>query len=474
MNTIRSRCTLLLIGSLWMACSNPVVDATPRDATTDGQDTSPDVPPVRDVYDAPSDGSTDSSPERICYATRGRFYDDCTDSSAFYPPKEAVVQQIGDRRLMYINTNFEVRVFDLADGWMPRRLTVLTMPFPPGCGLPFGCSNPHFQYEDTVQPVSVATLGRVGYAFVPLKSYGWDMLRATDTGVAWFNTGNHGSGGFFLSGALFVHDGHLFLVGQMLDRQSVQNLDASVRIHDLGPTPPERLYDSLDSGVVLPLGPTAAPPYNVRLRTGYLFHVRDIDGRRMLFVSQWQEQPAWLAAFDVTRPTMPAAAGFWSSTTHPSLFGTRGISQRVFELDAQRLWVASVTGGSPARVTLRGHSVRLIAGRVQFDPLVDSTWPLGDQQGAGLVHLAAGYGVLAIGWMQVGKLFDISPSGTPMPLPDAPGYTDLSINLQEPCQYWDLARGYTGLQLYRTPDGTVYLYRAAMKEARMIRIGSCE
>jgi hypothetical protein len=73
--------------------------------------------------------------------------------------------------------------------------------------------------------------------------------------------------------------------------------------------------------------------------------------------------------------------------------------------------------------------------------------------------------------MQVGKAFAVSASGQLSPLPDEPGYTDLSVNLEEPCQYWDLARGYTGLGVFPGSDG-VYFYRGVSKEGRMIRVSS--
>ncbi|MGC8917623.1 MAG: hypothetical protein ACP5NF_11670, partial [Thermoanaerobaculum sp.] len=415
-----------------------------------------------------------------CFSTVGRFYDDCNDSSGFYPPKAAELQVVGSKRLMYINTNFQVRVFDLTNADLPAPVATLTMPFPPGCGLPFGCSDNHFQYEDTVWPVSAVSLGNVGYAFVPLDDYGWDMIKASAAPtlqVSFMGTGYHppGNGGPYRSGALFLHNGSVYLVGQMLDPASVSAGDKSVRIYNLGATPPANLYDSLGPGVRVPLGGAGDPPGYAALTLNmgsHFFYVRDVGVKRVLFIYTPTTPPSgsWLAAFDITDPSSPQPAGLWPYSTDPTLFPA--IGQVEFEEGASRLWVVKVQMGTAASVTITGYNLTWAGSGVSLDQVSTGTWPLGSASGGTKPVVSAGLGLLVMGFMQVGKAFAISPSGTLTPLPDTPGYTDLSVNLEEPCQYWDLARGFMGLKVFDGASGDIYFYRSAMKEGRTIKVAA--
>jgi len=414
-----------------------------------------------------------------CYTSTGRFYDDCNDSSAFYPPKVATFLTVGSKSLMLINSNFKLLVFDLANPALPTQIGSPVMPFPPGCGLPFGCGQPHFQYLDTLQPVSAAAIGSTGYVFVPLASYGWDMVKVTASGtnvtLSWFNTGYHppGNGGPYLYGALFTDGSQFYLVGQMLDSSSVAAGDKSIRIYSLGATPPADLYNSIGPGVRVPVGGANDPePYKSALLImgKHQFFVANVGSKRILMVYSTGFTPSsnnWIAFFDITNPANPVPAGFISYAADPSLFS----GAVAFEAEANRFWVAKPAGGTAATVTIYGYQLTEGGGSASLGQVSGGTWPLGSQTGAGIPVVAAGQGLLVFGWMQVGKAFAVSASGQLSPLPDEPGYTDLSVNLEEPCQYWDLARGYTGLGVFPGSDG-VYFYRGAMKEGRTIRVAT--
>jgi len=414
-----------------------------------------------------------------CYSTTKRFYNDCSDSSGFYSPKVATFLTVGSKSLMLINTNFMLLVFDIANPELPKQIGSLVMPFPLNCGLPFGCNDPHFQYEDTLWPVSASAIGNIGYAFAPLNGYGWDLLKVAVSGtnvtLSWFNTGYHapGNGGPYLYGALFTDGSQFYIVGQMLDSSSVAAGDKSIRIYSLGATPPADLYNSIGPGVRVPVGGANDPePYKSALLImgKHQFFVANVGSKRILMVYSTGLYPSskdWIAFFDITNPISPIPAGFISYAADPNLFS----GAVAFEAEANRFWVAKPAGGTAATVTIYGYQLTEGGGSASLSQVSGGTWPLGSQTGAGIPVVAAGQGLLVFGWMQVGKAFVVSPAGLLSPLPDEPGYTDLSVNLEEPCQYWDLARGYTGLGVFPGSDG-VYFYRGAMKEGRMIRVSS--
>jgi|GEM_PF-6373362 len=419
-----------------------------------------------------------------CYSTTKRFYNDCSDSSGFYPPKEARFIRVGERDLMLVNSNFKVMVFDLsASVDNPPIIGDMIMPFPEGCGLPFGCGESHFQYMDTLWPVSASASGNTGYAFVPLNNYGWDLLRITTDGsnvsLDWFNTGYHppeGNGAPYHYGRLLFDSSYFYLISQMLDIASVNGSDESIKIYNLGSNPPSDLYNSIGSGTRIPIGKPEDGEFfaSAQLSVGkHRFFVRDTGIKRILMVYTAQLYPAssnYIAFFDITNPDKPLQSGFITYSSDPSLFSV-GLSAVTFESDKNRFWVASVSGGSPATVTIKGYNLTENNGAVNLIRVSSGSWDIGSQSGAGIPYLSAGYGLLVFGWMQAGKAFSIQDSGELIPLPDEPGYTDLSINIEEPCQYWELARGYTGLGVFKAGD-EVYFYRGAMKEGRMIKVSS--
>lgn len=414
-----------------------------------------------------------------CYLSKGRFYNDCFDSSGFYPPKDGVLQYIGDRVLMFINSNFKVMVFDLQDPLMPKIVADLVMPFPEGCGLPFGCGDNHFQYEDTVWPVSTVSTGSDGYAFVPLSGYGWDILKTTITqnkiNVNWMNNGYHaeGRGGPYKSGKLITQDGKIYLIGQMLDKTSISTMDKSLRIYDLGTIVPENLYEQMNTGVRIPIGKeTDPPPYNsAKLSMGYI-KLTILNMRESTFLVVYSNgmstQDSFLAAFDISNPYNPIGVAYVTYNQMPEIIETL-----TFEADTPRLWSAKVIGGSDAKVRISGFDISYDKNNkmLKFNKIGESIYSIGSQQGAGNVYLAVDKGLMVFGWMKVGKVFFISNNGTLNPLPDENGYTNLLINLEEPCQYWDLGVGYMGLTIYKPIVGTdIYFYRSAMKEGRMIKV----
>lgn len=388
-----------------------------------------------------------------CYLSQTRFYNEC-NSDFYYPAQKAYVTSIEGKTYLLILRNFDVAFFDLTDPSQPRERGARTMPFPTGCGLPFGCGDSHFQYIRTIQDLSIAPTK--GYAFAPLRNMGWDMLRIRGTGITWMGTGYHGrvDNDPYVTGVLFEHEGQLYLVSQRLDRASVLANDSTVRLYSLGVTPPANLYESLSQGPALPLGELqSAPMGSIRL---FLFETL---GRRYI-VAYRNGRDGLVIAADVTEPANPVFAGRWSRAESSFLF------EGVWGVDPVRpiLWIAN--SYKPSGVpTLYRIPYTVAPGHLMFG--TPQAYPWHDQVGVAPSAIDVSQDMLWVSsagfqWSWRTAVFRIDESGRMTRFPNQVGISEFFPGQECPLDvtsYAILARG-----------NQRHVYRTASMDAEVITI----